>query len=137
MTTKEIKKAAGIIIQDRKLLVERSINKEHFIAPGGTMEPGETPIQTLIRELKEEFQIDVEEPDLVEFGMFKADAAGLDNTTVTMHVYMVKNYLGNITPDNEVEELLWLTSEIPDKIKVGSIFEHEVIPRLKQQNLID
>ena len=101
MTTKEIKKAAGIIIQDRKLLVERSINKEHFIAPGGTMEPGETPIQTLIRELKEEFQIDVEEPDLVEFGMFKADAAGLDNTTVTMHVYMVKNYLGNITPSTQ------------------------------------
>ncbi len=135
--TKEIKKSAGIIIQDRKLLVERSINKEHFIAPGGTMESGETPIQTLIRELKEEFQIDVAEQDLVEFGTFVAEAAGLEGTTVTMYVYIVNKYDGTITPDNEVEELLWLTSVVPQDIKVGSIFEHDVIPRLKQQNLID
>ena len=49
---------------------------------------------------------------------------------------MVKN-AGDITPDNEVEEIRWITSDIPSDINVGSIFAHEVIPRLKQQDLID
>ncbi len=39
----DIHKAAGIIIRDKKLLVERSKGKEFFIAPGGTIEEGETP----------------------------------------------------------------------------------------------
>ncbi len=61
---KDIFKAAGIIIRDRKLLVERSEGKEMFIAPGGTVEDGETDKQTCVRELKEEFDIDVTEDDL-------------------------------------------------------------------------
>jgi len=33
-----IHKAAGILIKDRKLLVEKSHNKQIFIAPGGSIE---------------------------------------------------------------------------------------------------
>ena len=72
----DIHKAAGIIVRDRKLLVERSKGKKFFIAPGGSIEPGETAEQALTRELKEEFQIIVKEEDLVTFGTFRAAAAG-------------------------------------------------------------
>lgn len=133
----DIHKAAGIIIVDRKLLVERSQGKEHFKAPGGKIEPGETPKQALIRELIEEFQIRVSEEDLEDFGVFCHPAAGQENKSLCMDVFIVKKWEGEITPDHEVEQLLWLTSRIPAGIKVGSIFEHEVIPRLKTQNLID
>lgn len=63
----DIHKAAGIIIRNRKLLVEKSKNKEFFISPGGSIEDGETPKQALVRDLKEEFQIDVDERDLRDF----------------------------------------------------------------------
>ena len=53
-----------------------------------------------------------------------------------MNVFIVKNWVGEPTPDHEVEQILWTDSNIPPDIKVGSIFEHEVIPRLKTANLI-
>ena len=50
---------------------------------------------------------------------------------------MVRQWDGEITPDNEVEEIRWLTSDVPKDIKIGSIMQHETIPKLKAENLID
>lgn len=133
----EIYKSAGIIIQDRKLLVEKDFDKEFFIAPGGKLDPGETPRQALVRELKEEFHITVLESDLEDFGVFHAPASGQEHRTVHMTVFIVKNYTGTISHGHKVEKLLWLTSHIPPDLKVGSIFAHEVLPRLKQLSLVD
>ena len=55
----DIHKAAGIIIQDRKLLFARAKDMDFFIDPGGKIEPDETAKQALVRELKEELAIDV------------------------------------------------------------------------------
>ena len=132
-----INKAGGILIQNRKLLVEKSDNKDFFIAPGGTIEQGETPKQALVRELMEEFQIKITEEDCVHFGSFTADAAGQVNKMVVMEVFIVNKWDGEPTPDNEVEQILWIDSSSIGEIKIGSIFEHEVIPRLKDQGLID
>lgn len=133
----DIHKAAGIIIRDKKLLVERSEGKDFFIAPGGSIEEGETPKQALVRELMEEFQIVVRENDLVEFDTFRAQAAGQEHRIVKMEVFVVNSWEGEPTPDNEVEEIRWITSAPEKGVKIGSIFEHEVIPRLKTDNLID
>lgn len=134
----DIHKAAGILLRDKKLLVERSKGKKFFISPGGSVEIGETPRQTLIRELKEEFQIKITEDDLEEFGVFYAQAVDQVSTKIIkMEVFMVKNWVGEINPDSEVEEIAWIDSHIPEGMKVGSIFEHQVIPRLKKANLID
>jgi len=132
-----IKKAAGILIQDRKLLVEKSKSKSFFIAPGGKVEPGETDTQALIRELFEEFKVVVKENDLEEFGTFKAQAAGNESRMVSMHCFIVKSWDNTPAPNNEVEQIRWITSDIPKDIRVGSIFEHEVIPKLKDLGLID
>lgn len=133
----DIYKAAGIIIRDRKLLVERSIGKEFFIAPGGQIEDGETATQALVRELKEEFDIDTQESDFELFGTFYAAAAGQEDRRLKMDVYVVCTFAGEPTPSSEVEEIAWVTSTNDQHLKLGSIFEHEVIPRLKEQNLID
>ncbi len=131
----DIHKAAGILIRDRKLLVERSKGKEFFIAPGGSIETGETAEQALVRELKEEFQIEVREEDLGKFGTFRAAAAGQESKTLEMVVFTVSRWQGEPTADNEVEEIAWVTSETD--LNLGSIFAHEVIPRLKAAGLID
>lgn len=133
----DIYKAAGIIIQDRKLLHEKSHGKPAFIAPGGRIEPGETATQALVRELKEEMTIDVREEDLEPFGTYTAEAANHPGQKVHMEVFMVKKWAGEIVPANEVEELRWLGSDVPTDIIVGSISEHNIIPRLKQAGLID
>lgn len=137
MQKNDIRKASGIIIKDRKVLVERSAGKEYFIHPGGKIEPGETAKQAVVRELKEEFRIDVQEEDLVLFDQNSAPAANSPEVYVHMDVFLVKKWFGEITPDNEVEETRWLTADIPKDIKLGSIMEHETIPKLKAKNLID
>ncbi len=133
----DIYKASGIIIRDRKVLVSRSVGKDFFIHLGGRIEVGETAKQALIRELKEEIRIDVNENDLELFDRSSAPAANSPEVDVHMEVFLVKQWQGEITPDNEIEEILWLTSDVPKDIKVGSIMEHETIPKLKAQNLID
>lgn len=133
----DIHKAAGIIIKNKTLLVERSIGKEFFIAPGGQIEKGETAPQALKRELKEEFDIDTDESNFEFFGTFYAQAAGQEDRQLKMDVYIVKDYVGEPTPSSEVEEIAWVTSINEAALKLGSIFEHEVIPRLHAQDLID
>lgn len=137
MSQGDIYKASGIIIVGRRVLVERSVGKEFFIHPGGKIEPGETPKQAVIRELQEEFRIEVHESDLEEFDHNTAPAANSPEVAVHMEVFLVKKWRGEITPDNEVEEIRWLTSDVPKDIKIGSIMEHETIPKLKARNLID
>jgi len=137
MKNNTIYKSGGILIKDKKLLVERSKNKEFFISPGGSIEDGETPTQALARELWEEFKINVVEDNFEEFGVFSAQAVGQEDRKIQMNVYIVKSWQGEPTPSSEVEEILWINSNIPDGIKVGSIFEHDVIPKLKELNLID
>jgi ADP-ribose pyrophosphatase YjhB (NUDIX family) len=133
----DIYKAGGILIRDRKFLVERSKNKTVFIAPGGSIESNETPKEALVRELKEEFKISTIEEDFEEFGVFTARAAEQEDKIVVMNVFLVKKWIGEITPDNEVQEVMWINSNLSKGLKLGSIFEHEVLPRLKSLDLID
>lgn len=77
-----IHNAAGILIKNKKLLVERSIDKDYYIAPGGSVEKGESVKQALIRELLEEFRIKVYDNDLEEFGTFTAQAEGQENKII-------------------------------------------------------
>lgn len=132
-----IYKAAGVIVRDRKLLVERSKGKTMFIAPRGSIEAGETPKQACVRELKEEFKITVAESDLVDFGEFQAPAAEQEHRMVYMTVYIVYKFKDEPKPSSEVEEIAWVTSANQDNLALGSIFEHEVIPRLVERGLID
>lgn len=137
MNKVDIHKAAGVIVKDRKALVTRSKGKDIFIHPGGKLEGNETPAQALVRELKEEISIGVNEPDLVFFGTFFAPAAGQEEKMLQMDIFIVGRWRGEIVPASEIEEIAWITSDVPKGIKIGSIFEHEVLPRLKAQNLID
>ena len=133
----DIHKASGIIIKDKKLLVERSRGKAFFISPGGSIEPGETAKQALKRELKEEFDIETEEDDFEHFDTSTAPAANSPEVNVVMETYMVKKYAGEPTPSSEVEELRWVTMADIGNLPMGSIFEHTVMPKLSEMGLID
>lgn len=45
-----------------------------------------------------------------------------------MHCFSVNKWEGEPEPDNEVEKLMWVSTKDLGTIKIGSIFEHEVIP---------
>lgn len=133
----DIHKAAGILIKDRKFLVSRSKGKEFFISPGGKLESGETSEEALVRELKEELSIMVESNGLEKFGTFYAPAAGEEDKQIQIDVFLVRRWEGEIQLDGEVAEITWIDSHLPEGMQLGSIFQHDVLPRLKKENLID
>ena len=132
----EIQKAGAVVIRDRRLLVTRSAGKDFFIAPGGKLEAGETPHQALKRELQEEIQIDVDLATLEALGTFYAEAAGSSGRMLKMHVFIVHDYTGEPAPSSEIEEIRWISSQ-DGNIKIGSIFEHDVMPLLMARGLIE
>ncbi|MEK7611498.1 MAG: NUDIX domain-containing protein [Patescibacteria group bacterium] len=133
----EIIKAAGIIIKDRKLLLYKGKDKDTFVAPGGKLKGTETPEKALARELKEELDIEISGGNLETFGTFSAEAATNPGETLVMTVFVVKAWRGQIKANEVGSEIFWVTSKVPPEIKVGSIFAHEVLPRLKASGLID
>lgn len=62
---KKVEVVAAVIMHNQKILcVQRGENKFEYISkkfefPGGKMEEGETKIQTIIREIKEELNMDI------------------------------------------------------------------------------
>lgn len=132
-----IVKSAGVIIENKKLLLTRTRGKSFFIAPGGKLEVGETATQSLVRELKEELNIDTEEADFELVGEYEAVAIGTDGKSLLMPTFMVCKYNGKIEPQMEVEEVLWVDSSNYLNYEVGSIFKEKVIPLLIQKKLID
>lgn len=134
---KEIEKAALLIIEDRKLVVARTEGKDFFIPPGGKPETGETILQAGIREGYEELGISISESDLEIIGSSSAPAAGQEDTIVTMTQLLVKKYTGDLSAQSEVEELERIDSSNTSGLKLGSILEHDILPSLKSQDLID
>lgn len=130
-------KSAGVLIQDKKLLLARDRGEDIFVSPGGRIEPDETSRQTLVRELSEEFGIVVNESELELFGTFTHPQATDPSKILQMDVYIVKSWDGIPTPQNEIEEMKWVETNDLKDIQTGSIFAQEVIPKLKADNLIN
>lgn len=133
----DIHKAGGILIQNRKILVERSHGREVFLAPGGRIEPGETSDVALIRELKEEFGIVVRADQLKSFGTFTAAAVGEPGKTIHMDVFLLSGWSGELKATSEVDEIAWIDTKFDANMKLGSIIEYEILPRLHAEGVID
>jgi 8-oxo-dGTP diphosphatase len=121
-----IDKIAWIRLEEGAILSSRSCGKDVYYLPGGKREPGESDIDTLVREIREELSVAIV-PDTVEHvGIFHAQAHGHpEGTTVRMICYSA-DYRGVLQPDNEIEEIVWLT--YADRHRVAPvdqiIFDH-------------
>ena len=104
-----IDKIALLYIKDGKILSTRSKGKDIYYFPGGKRENGETDIETLVREIKEELSVDIVESSINYYDTFEAQAHGKsEGILVKMTCYMAE-FNGELKADSEIAELVWLT----------------------------
>lgn len=129
-----IDKLAFIELKDRKVLETKSRGKDTWYIPGGKRDAGESDEQALIREVKEELNVDIDPATIVHYGTFEAQAHGKpEGTMIRMACYQAK-YSGELKPSAEVEFMDWFDYS---KIELTSPVDHLVFDDLKAKGLID
>lgn len=109
----------GVVVEDGRVLLglrhrDRSSFPGVWDVPGGHIEPGESPRQALLRELREELGIDavVEEP----WHRLVDDDLGID-----LSLWLVRRWRGDITnlAPHEHEQLQWFTARDLDALALA------------------
>ncbi|TMR93377.1 NUDIX domain-containing protein [Nonomuraea basaltis] len=124
--TTTIDKIAWILLEDGKILSTRSRGKDVYYIPGGKREPGETDLDTLVREIDEELAVAIVPSSAAHFGTFRAQAHGhADGVIVQMTCYTAQ-YQGTPTASSEIDEVVWLTYADRDRVAPVDqiIFDH-------------
>ncbi len=108
MVLKRIEVVAAVIRdKDKIFATQRGYGefKDGWEFPGGKMEPGETPQQALVREIKEELDTEIEVQELI-------DTVEYDYPTfhLTMHCFWARIKEGNLIL-KEHEAAKWLTKD--------------------------
>jgi 8-oxo-dGTP pyrophosphatase MutT (NUDIX family) len=131
----EVKKAGALIIQKRKLLVERSTGKQTFNTLGGKLEVGESFEEALKRELYEETGLIIEPLHMHPFGTFSTLMDDGSDRIIHIATFIISDWVGEPIPSLEVEELVWVDSQT--ELELSESLREFSIPKLKQLNLID
>ena len=106
---KSIDKLAWLQLDGKRILMARSKGKSLYYLPGGKRDEGESDLQALNREIKEEISVDLVPASLAHAGVFEAQADGKPaGVLVSMTCYFA-DYTGTIRAASEIEEIAWLT----------------------------
>ncbi|SFE35087.1 ADP-ribose pyrophosphatase YjhB, NUDIX family [Paenibacillus algorifonticola] len=100
---------ACLVKQDNnKLLLVRVRDNELWYLPGGKIEPGEDPQEALVRELKEELNIDIQRESIQHLRTVIGPAYK-ENASVELICYTA-TWAGDIVPCSEISEVDWVDS---------------------------
>lgn len=117
---KTIEVVAAIIKKDDKVFAtQRGYGdfKDGWEFPGGKIEPGETPEEALVREIKEELDADIKVGDLVTTVEYD-----YSNFHLTMHCFLCELLSDDITlleheaarwlKKDQLDEVAWLPADV-------------------------
>ena len=113
--------SGAIIYQNEKVLLQKRADNEKWSIHGGAVELGETYLQGLERELKEEINVKPINPQLMGIYTgknFYFEYPNGDKIYDSLCVFLVEKYEGNLQMDNdEVADLQWFNLEnLPEQL---------------------
>jgi ADP-ribose pyrophosphatase YjhB (NUDIX family) len=120
--------ASGIILQNQKILLLQRSNytqnyPEYWGCPGGRAEPGETAEQNVIREVKEECNLNFTPTSILKTGIWQN----------RKYFRFLGNWTGNIKiQELEVMDFNWFTYQEALKLKLS--FDYKEVLELLYKN---
>jgi 8-oxo-dGTP diphosphatase len=132
--TNIVDKVAWIHIVDRRVLSTRSQGKDTYYFPGGKREAGESDQECLVREVREELEVELIAESLEYLGVFEAQAHGKSAGVLVRMPCYASQYRGALSPASEIAEMAWLT--FADRHKSSPV-DQLIFAWLKERDLID
>lgn len=123
---------AAVAIRDDegRVLVVRKRGTDRYMLPGGKIEPGESPADTAVRELREEVDIALDPSRLSVLGDWTAPAANEPGLLVHGHV-LTHPWVAGAHARAEIEDLQWLSvEEMRDRTDLAPLLVTRVLPHL-------
>ena len=115
---------------DGRTLVVRKRGTTTFIQPGGKLEPGELPVDALLRELEEELGLRIVPGDLRFVGSYGGPAVN-EPGTVVAHAFRIA-VDAVMSAAAEIEELAWIDPAEPGDIVLAPLTRDTFLPLLGQ-----
>jgi 8-oxo-dGTP diphosphatase len=123
-----IKIVAAVVLDARgRLLLVRKRGSESFMQPGGKLEPRETPIEALQRELAEELGGRFDPDAAVFLGRFHAPAANEPGLWVDALLFEIV-LEGPIAIAAEIEEFAWVDPRETESVKLAPLTRDTIVP---------
>lgn len=111
-----------------RVLVVRKHGTTRFMQPGGKPEPGETPTQTLVRELEEELSLRVDAAALRPLGTFVSAAANEPDHRVVAEAFALTAEPGDVVVQAELAELRWLSPGDVSSVPLAPLSLEHLLP---------
>lgn len=120
--------AAGIITDPagRTLLV-RKVGSSAFMQAGGKIEQGESALDALSRELREEIGLELDLDATEYLGSFRAVAANEPDTVIRAEVFAVVTS-APLQAAGEIEELLWIYNAETAGVELAPLTRDTILP---------
>lgn len=130
--------AGLVVIKKNRILLAYSNNKQAWYLPGGKIDQGETPIEGLIREIKEELSINLMAEELHYLFHVSAPAYGEPADIIMEQECFLYNHLTEeIHVDNEIGAVRYFSYEeyLNEPIQVFGVLI--VFDKLNENRLIE
>lgn len=101
--------------EDEVLLGEKltGLGKGKIVGPGGKQEPGESPIDTALREVAEEVGLIVQPEALRPIARITYPFAGRAELSQRSHAFMARQWSGELRASAEIDATWWPLSSLP------------------------
>ncbi|MFT4210544.1 MAG: NUDIX domain-containing protein [Microbacterium sp.] len=121
--------SAAVVTDERgRALVVRKRGTTLFQQPGGKPDPGETPLQTVRREVAEEIGVHADADAYTPLGRFRDDAANEPGHLVVADAFALRIRHDDAIAAAEIAELRWLSADELDAVPLAPLSRRQLLP---------